>query len=124
MTDHKHDPSCSLPGVDTCPGHAAAARRERIHAELRKAAQHEPEWETARRDEPMACSCGEMIPEATWEAVDAHRAEVVLASAAVALIRAETLDEAYAITTRRGLYETGIDILARAAEYEAEAARG
>lgn len=54
---------------------------------------------------------------------DARLADRILVSPAIALVKAAALDEAYAIAVRRGLYETGIDILARAAEYEAEAAR-
>lgn len=41
---------------------------------------HEPDWYSARKDEPMDCSCGAMVPAPSWEAVYQHRADALIAA--------------------------------------------
>ncbi|MFK4760319.1 hypothetical protein ACI3KS_05225 [Microbacterium sp. ZW T5_45] len=53
---------------------STAVEREALAAQM----EHEPDWSTAKTGEPMRCSCGENIPEPTWEALYMHRADAVL----------------------------------------------
>jgi len=111
MTDHKHVPACSVPGADTCPEHHEAARQERIRTMFAESL-------ASFLDDEQGIAEATEVTEA-----DQRVADRLLASPAIALVKAAALDEAYGIACKRGLYETGIDLLARAAEYEAEAAR-